>query len=166
MRGIHEKSVLEATLFGLPMMQFNLPTHPEPVDVSIVTSTTLFTITRADCGLGYADLQLTPSLIENTVTLDVIPFRWRDHQVDAIYLEGPDGVVVNAAEPVLPLDMVNVTSPMDYVLRGIGWRGGTYTDLLDRLPLTGAATEDLRAPHPAFFSDVFYPVRPWNRQLL
>jgi hypothetical protein len=48
------------------------------------------------------------------------------------------------------------------VLRGAGWRGGEFTNLAGILPLTGAATEDLRAPHSAFFSDSFYPVRPWN----
>jgi hypothetical protein len=166
MRGIHEKSVLEATLFGLPMFQIDLPgrTTP-PVDSSVVNSTTGF---GNDPGLPWAwSTSIFHSLSQpasNLLLLDVISDTGADPtQVTAVYLEGPDGVVVNAAEPVLPLEMLNVTSPLpDYVLRGAGWRGGTFTNLPDRLPLTGAATNDLRVPHPAFFSDVFYPVRPWN----
>lgn len=166
MRGLHEKAVLEATLFGLPMMQFDLPPDtPEPVESSIVNSTALFaTDPGQTLGLQYADLTLTSALTEHSITLDVVSnVGGSPTQVPAVYLQGPDGVVVNAAEPVLPLDMLNVTAPLaGYALRGVGWRGGSFTDLPDRLPLTGAATEDLRAPHPAFFSDVFYPVRPWN----
>jgi hypothetical protein len=166
MRGIHEKSVLEATLFGLPMFQIDLPgrTTP-PVDSSVVTGTIGFENKPGSAlGLEYFDLSLSITTSEQSLLLDVISDTGTDPtQVTAVYLEGPDGVVVNAAEPVLPLEMLNVTSPLqDNVLRGAGWRGGTYTNLPDRLPLTGAATDDLRVPHPAFFSDVFYPVRPWN----
>ena len=43
MSGIHEKSVLEATLFGLPMLQFDLAgSHPAPTDASLVTCTSSF----------------------------------------------------------------------------------------------------------------------------
>jgi len=162
MRGIHEKSLLEATLFGLPMMQINFPARiPAPEDASLVDATLAFSAPPGGTlGLQYVDLHLTPELTEQTVLL--YPPAGGD-PTSAVYLQGPDGVVVNPAEPVLPLDMVNVTAPDPaLVLRGIGWRGGAYTDLLDLLPLTGAATEDLRAPHLAFFSEVFYPLRPWN----
>ncbi len=165
MRGIHEKTVLEATLFGLPMMQFNLAGRiPAPTDSSVVKSgdtTTFDTAPGSTLALKYFDLTVTPELTGQTVVLTSADGS--GSPVNAFYYSGPDGVVTNPAEPVLPLDMVNVTSPEDgYVLRGVGWRGGSYSDLAGILPLTGAATEDLRAPHMPFFSDVFYPIRPWN----
>jgi hypothetical protein len=167
MRGIHWKSLLEATLFGLPMFQEDLPNRiSPPVDTTIVSAASSFsTNPGSSLGLEYADISLSPTITETNVKLDVISTEGGlPKQVLATYLEGPDGVVVNPAEPVLPLDMLNVTHPTDssYVLRGVGWRGGEYTDLPDLLPLTGAATNDLRAPHPAFYSNTFYPVRPWN----
>ena len=174
MRGIHEKTVLEATLFGLPMLQFNLPGRiPAPVDTSLVTGTTTFStnpgsalgLEYAELNLNYLNPDLSSTLLPHTVTLH----QDDGNTLDAFYLEGPDGVMVNPSEPVLPLDLLNVTSPdSGYVLRGVGWLGGSYTNLTDCvpltgcLPLTGAATEDLRAPHTPFFSDTFYPVRPWN----
>lgn len=164
MRGIHEKSVLEATLFGLPMMKYDLPGRiSSPDDSSVITETSLFpSDPGVSLGLKYADLHLTPSFVEHTVTLDVAS-GGSTSTVDASYLEGPDGITVNPGEPVLPLYALNVTAPQsNYVLRGAGWRGGEYTDIPDKLPLTGAATEDIRAAHVAFFTDVFYPIRPWN----
>ena len=164
MRGIHEKTVLEATLFGLPMLQFKLLARtPAPPEPSLVTGTTTFTDNPGNrLGLKYADLHVIPTFTDHSVTLDLTSGNG-EPTMDAYYLEGPDGVVVNPSEPVLPLDMLNVSSPeAGFVLRGAGWRGGVYTNLTDRLPLTGAATDDLRAPHMAFFSDMFFPVRPWN----
>ena len=172
MRGIHEKALLEATLFGLPMMQYDLPAPriDAPVDSSLINSLTPYdTEPGSDLGLRVADLDVNPIFTDHTVTLNQPPASAGTAKVnpsatvDAFYLAGPDGQVVNPAEPVLPLDLLNVTSPdEDYILRGVGWRGGEYTDLTGILPLTGAATQDLRAPHVPFFSDTFYPVRPWN----
>ncbi|HVM70346.1 MAG TPA: MBG domain-containing protein [Anaerolineales bacterium] len=175
MRGIHEKALLEASLFGLPMMQYDLPGRTTaPVDTSVVTSTTGFTTKLGtDLGLRYADLHVAPTFSTNTVAMQESNGSGGSSTVTATYLSGPSGIVTNPAEPVLPLDMLNVTYPdsaspgdttpaNEYVLRGVGWRGGSYSSLTDILPLTGAATEDLRAPHMPFYSDTFYPVRPWN----
>lgn len=49
-----------------------------------------------------------------------------------------------------------------YQLRGVGFRGGDYTDLADQLLLTGAATTEVRGIHTPFLTDTFYPVRFWN----
>ena len=68
----------------------------------------------------------------------------------------------NPAEPALPLDVVNVT-PTDpsVVLRGVGFRGGTFTDSTV-MPLTGAPTTELRGVHAPFVSPVFFPMRLAN----
>jgi VCBS repeat-containing protein len=48
------------------------------------------------------------------------------------------------------------------ILRGVGFRGGAYSDQSGVLPLTGAATTELRGIHAPAFYEVFYPIRPWN----
>ena len=63
----------------------------------------------------------------------------------AFYYSGPDGVAANPVEPALPLVIKNVTVP-NKVLRGVGFRGGTYTDTPGIVPLTGAATTEV---HPS-----------------
>jgi hypothetical protein len=81
--------------------------------------------------------------------------------VTATYLAGGDGVINNPAEPILPLEVRNV-SVNSTVLRGIGFRGGAYTDLSNITPLTGAPTTAIRGVHATFLSEVFYPMRPWS----
>ena len=76
-------------------------------------------------------------------------------------------MVVNPSEPVLPLDMLNVTSPDDgYVLRGVGWRGGEYTNMPGILPLTGAATRRSACPAYALLLGYLLPDPPVEYQLL
>jgi hypothetical protein len=48
------------------------------------------------------------------------------------------------------------------VLRGVGFRGGAYSDVLGNVPFTGAPTETIRGVHAAFLTEVFYPIRPWG----
>ena len=43
------------------------------------------------------------------------------------------------------------------MLRGVGFRSGTYSDLGGVLPLTGAPVTEINAPHPSFASPVQYP---------
>ncbi len=44
----------------------------------------------------------------------------------------------------------------------MGWRGGTYLEEDNILPLTGAPTTELRGVHAPFVSPVFYPMRMWT----
>ena len=82
--------------------------------------------------------------------------------VAATWLSGPAGVVSNAAEPALPLAAINVTpTDANLVLRGVGFRGGSYSDATV-VALTGAPTTELRGVHVPFVSPVFYPMRTWN----
>ena len=48
------------------------------------------------------------------------------------------------------------------MVRGLGFRGGSYVDDLNVIPLTGAATTELRGIHTPFISNVFYPITPWD----
>ena len=73
-----------------------------------------------------------------------------------------DGVVSNPAEPALPLKVVNVTPTVGtIVLRGVGFRGGAYSDSLV-VPLTGAPATEIRGVHTSFASPSFFPARPWT----
>ncbi|HET7089767.1 MAG TPA: Ig-like domain-containing protein [Anaerolineae bacterium] len=162
MRGIHEKSLLEATLFGLPMLKVDLPSGrgDAPTDGSIVPGTSGFAADPGQTlGLRFADVNIPMSLTPNTVPLSNTANLAQT--VTAQYLSGSSGTVSNPGEPVLPLESRDVSVP-GLALRGVGFRGGSFTDLPDILPFLSAATTELRAAHAPFLSDVFYPIRPWN----
>jgi hypothetical protein len=165
-RGIHEKALLEATLFGLPMFGVVMPAGrgATPGTGATITPTPVVTGPAGTLGLAEADLHLTPTLTPQQLSLknppyDAIPGT----STIAKWLSGPNGVVTNPAEPALPLVARNVTSTNgSLVLRGVGFRGGTYTDTGGIVPLTGAPTTELRGVHAPFVSPVFYPMRLWT----
>jgi VCBS repeat-containing protein len=108
-------------------------------------------------GLEYADVTVPFALTSHTVVLsDVTTLA----PVTATYLSGPDGVVSNPGEPVLPFATANVTVP-GMVMRGVLFKGGTYEDMNDVLALTAAATTEVRGVHSTFISDVFFPIKLW-----
>jgi hypothetical protein len=61
---------------------------------------------------------------------------------------------------VLPLKRINV-GVSTTVLRGVGFRGGSYADTGDVRPLVSAPTYDLRGVHVNFAPPVFWPVKPY-----
>ena len=166
-RGIHEKAVLEATLFGLPMFGVDFPTGRTGTPAA-VRGASRPTPVAADLPRRSASPRTT-SRSRRRLTpppprvLDVIGAAGVTGTVTATWLEGPDGVVTNPAEPALPKEVVDVTATSDdLVLRGVGFRGGTYTDASNVLPLSGAPTTELRGVHAPFVSPVFYPMRMWT----
>ncbi len=119
-------------------------------------------------GLGLESFDLGLSGItttERTVVLKELPDPLPDRplvpedfeDVTATYYQGPDGVVTNPAEPALPLVSLDV-SVDGQVLRGVGFRGGTFTEET-LIPLTGAPTTELRGVHTPFASEIFFPMR-------
>jgi uncharacterized repeat protein (TIGR01451 family) len=162
MRGIHTKAYLEATLFGLPMLKVNMGGTRRTVDAlaPIVTALTDAAVGSPGnvLGLKYADVPIgTP--------LQTVQVQIKDptaaSPVTATYASGGDGVVNNPVEPILPLVVRNI-GYNGQVLRGVGFRGGHYTDLPNVLPLTGVPTTTVRGAHTMFLSEVYYPIRPWN----
>ena len=85
--------------------------------------------------------------------------------VTATWFTGPNGVVTNPGAPTLPLEIDDVTVS-GKVLRGVGFRGGSFTDTPGVTPLTGAPATELNAPHSPFVSDGVLPVAAVERQLL
>ena len=69
--------------------------------------------------------------------------------------------MLNPVEPVLPLETRNVTVA-GMTLRGIGFRGGSYTDQANIVPLTSAPATEIRGIHFPFRAQAFYPVRAWD----
>ena len=162
LRPLHEKSLLEVTLYGLPMMRIDMPEgrNPDLSDPSIVSSTDPFTTNPGlTLGLEYADMNIPFSLSqENTILTDATD---ENNTFIATHFVGSDGTLSNTSEPALPLEMNNV-GVSGTVLRGVGYRGGSYTDLAGLLPLTGAATTELRSVHAPFLAEAFFPVKPYS----
>jgi hypothetical protein len=164
LRGIHEKAFVQMTLFGLPNLKVNLPGRNTPPGAAPdVDALAAFAANPgAPLGLQFADLTVNPALTEHTVPLTVPDDdpNTPDPVVPATYFTGRDGVLNNPAEPVLPLEVRNVTVA-GTALRGVAYRRGTYTDRPDVLPLTGAATTEIRGVHPTFAPRVFYQPQWW-----
>jgi hypothetical protein len=165
-RGLHEKALLEATLFGLPMLGVNMPSGRGaiPGTSAAVNPVPVAAGPAATLGLETFDLGFVPNLGPHTQTLTNLR---GGPGITATWLSGADGVVAKPGEPALPLAVVNVT-PNDshLVLRGIGYRGGNYADAGPMVPFTGAATTESRGVHVAFLSPVFYPSMMWTPELL
>ncbi len=160
--GLHEKALLEATIFGLPMLSVAMPGDRIDPDSSssIVNSTSSFgSNPGATLGLDYADITIVSDLTTNTSVLKNVD---DNSELTATYLSGTNGIVTNPVEPALPLEVRDVTAPNNKILRGVGFRGGNYTDVPDILPLTGAPATEIRGVHGPFLSDVFFPIRPWS----
>jgi len=158
--GIDRKSLLQATLYGLPMTGLDLPagrtgtdgagggTSPSPVAAGTP---------GAELGLQTAQFSSSPSTtVQQRAVVDVngaptgATYRW---------LTGPDGVQTQPALPALPLDTRDVTSNDGSVLRGVGFRSGTYTDTRGTTPLTGAPGTEHNGIHTSFESPTFFPHR-------
>ncbi|MEM7533508.1 MAG: hypothetical protein AAF639_15100 [Chloroflexota bacterium] len=164
MRPIHEKSLLQATIFGLPMIQFDLPNRSNgdsDADNVIISNQAVEAGPGAVLGMQVVDMTITPSHIPDTVQLSDTE---SETTIEATYLTGNDGLVVNPAEPALPLEQVDVVAPEgdSAILRGVGFRSASYDDHDGIIPLTGAATTEIRGVHVPFHSSVFYPVQPWG----
>jgi uncharacterized delta-60 repeat protein len=161
-RGLHEKAVLEATLFGLPMLGVNMPSGRGaiPGTAPAISPTPVASGPAATLGLRTKDISVAAGLAPHTQALKNLR---TGTDVSAAWLSGPDGVVSKPGEPALPLAVVNVT-PTDptLVLRGIGYRGGTYVDSTPLFPFSGAPTTETRGVHVPFLSPVHYPATMWT----
>jgi CSLREA domain-containing protein len=158
--GIDQKTLVEMTLYGLPMMKVDMPGAriTPPAENSIVSSTDEVTTgPGANFGLSSSTVALNPAVTTHIKTLQNLS---GGGNVTTTYLSGADGVVANPFEPIYPKEIFNVTSSGD-VLRGVALRGGTYTDLSGTIPLTSSPTTETSTAHLSFNTDVFYPTQTW-----
>ena len=168
--GLDEKALLEATLFGLPMLNVNMPNGRiyQAADASTVNVTTLVSSGPGNSlGLRTADTSVNGPGTSHSVPLVNSPGSTGTAPT-ASYYTGPNGALaIVPTQPVLPLFDSNVTAPasdlaLGYLLRGVGFRSGSYTDTPSVTPLTAAPATELRGVHAPFFSDVFFPVQPYS----
>jgi hypothetical protein len=164
--GIDEKTLLETTLYGLPMLQVNMPGQRLVASTSSSIVDSAPTVTAgpgAALGLtvgqtgGSTDIGVAPTTTLNTTQLT----DTSGNAVTASWLTAASGVVAHPLDPVFPLQLYNATVP-NQVLRGVGFRGGSFTDLPNLTPLTVAPSTETSVGHPAFFSNVFYPTQVWS----
>jgi hypothetical protein len=171
MRGIHEKSLLQATLFGFPMLKIDVPGARigSGGGVTNLGMAPGLVINNPGKVLGLATQDVTlpntvQPLVEKSLTLTIPNDPTTpddDEPIVAYWFEGNNGIVSNPAEPVRPLDSYNVSAAGN-LLRGVGFRGGSYDDIDGFLPLTGAPTTEIRGVFGNFVSDVYYPVQPYS----
>ena len=186
-RGIHQKALLEATVFGLPMLSVNMPGTRSgiPSGSGVITPTLVPSGPANTLGLHTASLPLTPiptppppiplsqSICMKNAPFDApnpptapvpptcsVPSGYGSYRAVS-WLNGTDGVVSNPAEPVLPLHVANVTPTTAVALRGVGLESASYTDSI-LTPLTGAPTTEIRGVHTSFSSPVLFPMRLWT----
>ena len=147
-RGIHEKALLDATLFGLPMLGVNMPGSRDTAasGSSLVSSTD-----STSLGVPFADLSLGGFGTTAHTTTGLNP--------NATYYSGRDGVASNPGEPALPRYVANVGVTGE-VLRGVGFRSGVF-DQSSVVPLAGAPGTESGGAQTPFESTTFFPARPW-----
>ena len=171
--GVVKKTLLISALFGLPMLSVDMPGAPSipPNPASEVTGLTPVPTPPGDAlGLLSTDITLTtvvtPTLKTlNTPALAAAQISAPSATLTATYYRGKDGFTTRPGQLILPLDIRNVTAPggpATEVLRGVGFLGGSYTDVPGIMPLASVPATEMNGVHPVFRSNVFYPIAPWN----
>jgi len=152
--GIDQKAVLEATLYGIPMTGFDAPGRtPVGAGSSQVAPQKVTSGPGATLGLGTDDLALATTTDRGTKASGAAGLP-----SNLSWLNGADGVAVQPGAPALPKQIEDVTVT-GQVLRGVGFRGGDYTDTAGLLPLTGAPAIEGSTANTTFESPAFFPQR-------
>jgi hypothetical protein len=159
--GIDQKALIESTMYGLPMVGIDMP-QGRLGTPAIYTAP--ITPTPAAAGTPGAQLGLKTYTVDQTpqLTPAAKPLLGVDGVatgVSAQWQVGQDGVRTGPALPALPQQFTDVTSSTGEVLRGVGFRSGTYSDRAGVLPLTGAPTTEQNNFHTTFGSLAFFPER-------
>ncbi|HET9808696.1 MAG TPA: beta-propeller fold lactonase family protein, partial [Candidatus Limnocylindria bacterium] len=155
LNGIDEKSLVQATLYGLPMLAYDLPAGsrlavpPSPVAPSLTPGTS--------AGLSLATITPAFTLHRNNRTLSVVGGGTET----AIYWDIDGNVAVTPEAPVLPVYWTGVGAPGN-ALRGAVLQSATYNDEAGLIPFTDVATTEVRGIHPRYETEVFTPVRPFD----
>jgi hypothetical protein len=163
LRGLHE-SVRQTALFGLPMLKVNRRAGGSPAAgyrrPGRGQRHTYATPPGSVLGLAYADLQVTPTFSPPGPSCSMTS-KTRPGHGHLLGRPGRDHQQPRRTHP--PLEVRNVTLD-GTVLRGVGFRGAQYQDQSDLIPLTGAATTEIRV-HVGFPSSLL-PAPAVGRELL
>ena len=120
-----------------------------------------FGLSVGQTGDRSSDIDVQPTVTQHSLTLT----DPTGAPVTTTYLTGPNnGEVALAGRAHLPSQLFDV-HVANQVLRGVGFRGGTYADTAGITPLTTAVGTETSVGHPAFYSSVFYPTQVWGANL-
>ena len=166
--GEYQKTALIPTLYGLPMLRYNLILGAQDSLTPLGGSPSLVP-TGDGRALGLNTNDVAQSLTLSTETLPLTNIDAGGGTSTATFVVGKDGVTSRPGEPLLPLAVYNASPPAAsptgerLVLRGVGFRSATYNDALSPVqPLVSLALSDSFLARPIFASDIFYPVQPWT----
>lgn len=161
--GIDEKTIVEMTLYGLPMVKVDVPGLRLPrVGAPGTGAPTPSAVPGNDLGLN--STAATISTPVNGPFPKILTDVSTNTPVETTYFTGVDGVVANPYEPVQP-KQINDATVTGQVLRGVAFRGGTYTDLDGKVPLTSAPATETSVAHTSYNSPTFYPAQIVNPNL-
>ena len=156
LRGIDEKALAEATLYGLPMLAFDLPAGSRLAAVPPTTATGLTALTSA--GLSVKEITPAYALTRNSRTLAI---DGGGTPVQGVYYDAAGSIAVSPGAPVLPQVTLGVGA-VGNAVRGVVLGSATYADETGITPFTDVATTEVRGVHPRYVTDVFTPVRPFG----
>ena len=155
--GIDEKALAEATLYGLPMLGYELPASARTTRTP-VQSVPAATALNPDLGLSVATFSPAFTLNPNTRALTVLGGTTTQ---PTTYYDINGNVAVAPGKPVLPQLSANA-SQSGMIMRGAVMLSAHYDDVPNAVPFTDVATTELRGAHARFATDVFWPVRPFT----
>ncbi|RKS68006.1 Ig-like domain-containing protein [Motilibacter peucedani] len=157
--GIDVKTLLEASVYGLPMTGLDLPGRASPVPATPALSTAPVADGTPGAVLGLRTAPLDDAPATTVASRAVLGLDGTPTGASYRWLTGPDGVQTAPALPALPQQVLDVTSADGSVLRGVGFRSGTYADTPGTTPLTGAPGTEHNGIHTSFASSSFFPHR-------
>jgi Tol biopolymer transport system component len=147
-RGIDEKTVAVAALYGLPMVKVHTPSQH---DRDVFGSRTLTPTPAQDLVTG------SLSLGNFGITLVTDPATGAQYY----YAGSPENVVAPALRPVLPATFNGVTATnAGWIATGAIWMSGTYTQVAHDPLIVRPVTEEGTA-NPAYTNEGFAPSRPF-----
>ena len=155
--GTDVKALLEATLFGLPMLAVDLPAGRIAATPDVPTISPTPVVSGPGAGLGLSIYATTIDTTQRFIHTKPLAVDGGG-DVTATWWTGPDGTAAKPYQPALPLNLEAVGASGS-VLRGVGFRGGAYSDLAGTVPLSGAIATEASSAHTAFGSPVFHPER-------
>ena len=152
LRGIDEKALMEATLYGLPMWKMDIGTNGRlvrPIGSGIAT-TDVAGVT------GLSSAAVTPSYVLTRHPASGNP-------ATGVYYDADGNISVAPGAPVLPqTSLPAVANTPGRIPRGAVLMGATYADEPGTTPFTDVAGTELAGLHPGYSSQVFSPVRPFG----
>jgi hypothetical protein len=142
-----EKSMIEATLYGLPMHQVSMP----------VTQT----LTTVGGGSALTPTALSSFPTYSTLTVD-LPATERSTKYQGTYWSIGDGVSIVPGYPLQPSAVVELEDKPGLVPAGVLLTSASYTDFAGRDPVAAIPSPEFTLPEPSVSLLGWLPARFWS----